>query len=45
MSITELKAAAYDTLANIEHLQRKLAEINQAISEALKKEEEEKENG
>ena len=39
MTVTEMKAAAYDCLANIEHLQRKLAEINQAIAEELKKDE------
>jgi hypothetical protein len=44
MTTTELKAQAYDILANIEHLQRKLAEINQAIAEELKKEQEVKEN-
>ena len=40
MNLTELKAAAYDALANIEFWQRKLAEINQQIAEELKKEEE-----
>ena len=40
MNLTELKAQAYDTLAQIEFLQRKLQEINQQIAEELKKEEE-----
>jgi hypothetical protein len=40
MNLTELKAAAYDALANIEFWQKKLAEINQQIAEELKKEEE-----
>jgi hypothetical protein len=40
MNLTELKAAAYDALANIEYWQKKLAEINQQIAEELKKEEE-----
>jgi len=32
MTITELKAAAYDTLAQIEYLQKQLQEINQQIA-------------
>jgi hypothetical protein len=39
MNITELKAKAYDTLAQIEYLQKQLQEINQAIGEQLKKDE------
>lgn len=39
MTLTDLKAAAYDALANIEHWQRKLAEINQQIAEKVKEEE------
>ncbi len=42
MNLTELKAAAYDALANIEFWQRKLQEINQQIAEESKKQEEEK---
>jgi hypothetical protein len=42
MNLTELKAAAYDALANIEFWQRKLQEINQQIAEEAKKTEEEK---
>jgi hypothetical protein len=42
MNLTELKAAAYDALANIEFWQRKLQEINQQIAEEAKKNEEEK---
>jgi hypothetical protein len=38
MNSTELKSQAYDTLAQIEYLQKKLQELNQAIGEALKKE-------
>ena len=33
MNITELKAQAYDILAQIEFLQRKLQETNQQIAE------------
>lgn len=33
MTVIELKAAAYDVLAQIEALQRKLAQINQQIAE------------
>lgn len=40
MSIIELKAAAYDCLANIEHLQKQLSEINQKIAEQLQKKDE-----
>jgi hypothetical protein len=36
MNLTELKAAAYDALANIEFWQRKLQEINQEIAEKSK---------
>jgi hypothetical protein len=36
MSLTELKAQAYDILAQIEYLQKKLQETNQAIGEKLK---------
>ncbi len=35
--LTELKAQAYDLLANIEWLQAKLSECNQAIAEETKK--------
>jgi hypothetical protein len=37
MNLTELKAAAYDCLSNIEFWQRKLQEINQQIAEEAKK--------
>jgi hypothetical protein len=40
MTLTELKAAAYDALANVEYWQRKLQEINQQIAEEAKKSEE-----
>ena len=36
MTLTELKATAYDILAQIEYLQKKLQEINAAIGEKLK---------
>lgn len=39
MTITDLKAAAYDALANIEYWQKKLAEVNQQIAEKVKEEE------
>jgi hypothetical protein len=39
MSITELKAKAYDLLANIEYLQKQLVEVNQQIAEQMKNEE------
>lgn len=37
MTITELKAQAYDVLAQIEFLQKKLQETNQAIAEEMQK--------
>jgi hypothetical protein len=37
MNLTELKAQAYDILAQIEFLQKKLQETNQAIGEEMKK--------
>lgn len=40
MTIIELKAQAYDTLAQIEYLQKKLQEINQAIAEESMKQKE-----
>ena len=39
LSITELKAKAYDLLANLEYLQKQLAEVNQQIGEQMKNEE------
>jgi hypothetical protein len=36
MTLTELKAQAYDILAQIEYHQKKLQKINQAIGEKLK---------
>lgn len=39
MNITELKAKAYDILAQLEYLQKQLQEVNQEISEKLKNEE------
>jgi len=41
-NVTELKAQAYDLIANITFLENKLREINAAIAEQSKKE---KENG
>ena len=40
MNLTELKAQAYDILATIEYLQKKLQETNQQIGEEVKKGEE-----
>ena len=44
MTSKELKAMAYDIIANIDYLQKKLQEVNQAISKAVE-EEKQKENG
>lgn len=38
MNITELKAKAYDTLAQIEYLQKQLQEINKQIAKAIQDE-------
>jgi len=38
MNIVDLKASAYDCLAQIEYLQKQLQEINQKIAEELQKE-------
>lgn len=38
MTLIELKAQAYDILAQIEYLQKQLQETNQAIAEEMKKE-------
>jgi hypothetical protein len=38
MELMELKAQAYDCLANIEHLQKQLQEINQKIAQKLQEE-------
>jgi hypothetical protein len=38
MTLVELKASAYDCLAQIEYLQKQLQEINQKIAEELQKE-------
>ena len=40
MTLVELKAQAYDILSNLEFLQKKLQEINQAIGEKIKEEQE-----
>ena len=37
MNLTELKAAAYDILAQIEYLQKQLQETNAKIGEELQK--------
>lgn len=42
MNLTELKAQAYDILAEIEFLQKKLQETNQAIAVELQKAKDEK---
>jgi hypothetical protein len=41
MTIVELKASAYDCLAQIEYLQKQLQEVNQKIAEELQKEKQE----
>ena len=38
MNLIELKASAYDCLAQIEYLQKQLQEVNQKIAEKLQKE-------
>ena len=40
MTLIEMKSAAYDCLAAIEYHQKKLQEINQAIGEKIKEEQE-----
>ena len=35
MTLIEMKAQAYDLLANLEHLQKQLQEINQKIAQKL----------
>lgn len=40
MTITELKAKAYDILSNLEYLQKQLQEVNQKIAEEMQKEKE-----
>lgn len=40
MTILELKAQAYDTLAQIQYLQKQLEEINQKIAEESMKQNE-----
>jgi hypothetical protein len=37
MDIKELKAQAYDLLAQMEYIQKQLAETNQKIAEAMNK--------
>ena len=37
MTIVDLKASAYDCLAQIEYLQKQLQEINQKIAEEIEK--------
>jgi hypothetical protein len=39
MNLTELKAKAYDLLANLEYIQKQLQEVNQQIAEEMKKNE------
>jgi hypothetical protein len=38
MTLLELKASAYDLLANLEYIQKQLQEVNQKIAEELQKE-------
>lgn len=44
-NVQELKAKAYDLLANIEWLQAKLRETNEAIAEETKKQQENGKSG
>ncbi len=39
MNLTELKAKAYDLLAQLEYIQKQLQEVNQQIAEEMKKNE------
>jgi uncharacterized protein involved in exopolysaccharide biosynthesis len=39
MNLTELKAKAYDLLAQLEYLQKQLQEVNQKIAEEMKQNE------
>ena len=39
MNLTELKAKAYDILAQLEYLQKELQQVNQQIAEHMKNEE------
>ena len=39
MNLTELKAKAYDLLANLEYIQKQLQQVNQQIAEEMKKNE------
>ena len=41
MTLIELKASAYDLLANLEYIQKQLQEVNQKIAEELQKEKQE----
>jgi hypothetical protein len=38
MELMELKAQAYDLLANLEHLQKQLQEVNQLIAKKIQEE-------
>lgn len=38
MNLTELKAKAYDILAQLEYLQKELQQVNQQIAEQMKNE-------
>ena len=40
MTLIELKSQAYDILAQLEYLQKKLQETNQAIADKIKQESE-----
>ena len=37
MNLTELKAKAYDLLANLEYIKKQLQEVNQQIAEEMQK--------
>jgi hypothetical protein len=38
MELMELKAAAYDLLVNLEHIQKQLQEVNQLIAKKIQEE-------
>jgi len=44
MDLKDLKATAYDLLANIEYLQAKLREVNQKIAEVAKEQDDARSN-
>jgi hypothetical protein len=45
MTLTELKASAYDLIAQIQHLEKQLQEINAKINEEHQKDKKDKKEG